>query len=185
MKTSGRVYAVGKLAMLIAIVTCAFASIPSITSPGLRQSAKALPCDAGEYRLFDFWLGDWDAFDRGNSAPSGRARVTRILEGCVLHEEYAGIDGHKGESFSIYDRTRNVWHQSWVTNRGELLVIEGTLQAGVMVLSGADRTAEGKDRLVRGMWKPEGDSVRETAVRSMDGGKTWQPWFDLVFRKHH
>jgi hypothetical protein len=26
--------------------------------------------------------------------------------------------------------------------------------------------------------------VRETAVTSTDGGTTWQPWFDLVFRPH-
>jgi hypothetical protein len=25
--------------------------------------------------------------------------------------------------------------------------------------------------------------VRETAVTSTDGGKTWQQWFDLVFRQ--
>jgi ketosteroid isomerase-like protein len=26
--------------------------------------------------------------------------------------------------------------------------------------------------------------VRETAVTSTDGGKSWKPWFDLVFRPH-
>jgi hypothetical protein len=25
---------------------------------------------------------------------------------------------------------------------------------------------------------------RETADRSTDGGKTWTPWFDIVFRPH-
>jgi hypothetical protein len=32
---------------------------------------------------------------------------------------------HKGQSFTIYDVARDVWHQTWVTNRGELLEIEG------------------------------------------------------------
>jgi hypothetical protein len=48
------------------------------------------------------------------------------------------ISGHKrlaGESFSIYDVSRKVWHQTWVTDRGKLLVIEGGLQQGAMVLS--------------------------------------------------
>jgi DICT domain-containing protein len=53
-----------------------------------------------------------------------------------------------------------------------------------MVLSGADRTDDGKERRVRGIWKPEDGGVRETAVTSTDGGKTWKPWFDLVFRPH-
>jgi hypothetical protein len=26
--------------------------------------------------------------------------------------------------------------------------------------------------------------VRETATRSKDGGKTWEPLFDIVFRPH-
>jgi hypothetical protein len=75
-----------------------------------------------------------------------------------------------------------VWHQNWVTNRGQWLLIDGGLQGSEMVLSGVDRTADGKEKLVRGVWKPEGGAVRETAVTSTDGGKTWQPWFDLWFR---
>ncbi|MGA9507293.1 MAG: hypothetical protein WBV55_01470 [Candidatus Sulfotelmatobacter sp.] len=70
-----------------------------------------------------------------------------------------------------------------------MLVIEGGFTDGEMVLTGADRTAAGRERLVRGNWKAEGAGVRETAVRetavySMDGGKTWKPWFDLIFRAH-
>jgi len=77
-----------------------------------------------------------------------------------------------------------MWHQSWVTNRGNVLVIEGSLNAGEMVLSGADWTSDGSERRVRGVWKPVKEGVREAAVVSFDGGKTWKPWFDLVFRPH-
>jgi hypothetical protein len=47
------------------------------------------------------------------------------------------------------------------------------------VLTGVDHA---KGVIVRGVWKPENGGVRETAVTSSDGGKTWKPWFDLVFR---
>ena len=97
-----------------------------------------------------------------------------------MREDYQGTDGHKGQSFTIYDAARKVWHQSWVTNRGELLVIEGNIKAGEMVLSGEDHA---KGVLVHGTWKPEKGDVRETAVTSTDGGRTWKPWFDLVFRR--
>lgn len=152
-------------------------------------SPAALPptpasCSAPEYRQFDFWLGDWDAFEIGTNVKDSRVRVTRILDGCVIHEDYHSVDGHRGESFSIYDASRKVWHQSWVTSRGQLLVIEGHFNDGEMVLSGVDRTASGEERHVRGVWKPVNDGVRETAVTSTDGGKTWQPWFDLIFRPH-
>jgi hypothetical protein len=142
-------------------------------------------CTAPEYHQLDFWIGDWDAFDVDNpTIPVARTRVDRILDGCVLREQYDGTDGHSGQSFSIYDATRKVWHQSWVTNRGQLLVIEGGMQSGEMVLSGVDHTVDGLERQIRGIWKPANQGVRETAVISTDGGKTWKPWFDLIFRPH-
>ena len=142
-------------------------------------------CSASAYRQFDFWLGDWDVFDSRNHANVARVHVTRTLDDCVLLEEYRGSDGHEGKSFSIYDAPRSLWHQTWVTDRGQLLVIEGTLRAGAMELSGSERLADGTVRLVRGTWQPSNDGVREVAVGSTDGGKTWTEWFDLVFRPHH
>jgi hypothetical protein len=87
----------------------------------------------------------------------------------------------KGQSFSIYDGCSKVWHQSWVTNRGKLLLIEGNFQSGEMILSGIDPA---KGALVRGLWKPVEGGVREIAVTSTDGGKVWKPWFDPLFRPH-
>jgi hypothetical protein len=136
-------------------------------------------CAAPTYRQFDFWAGDWDVFDVGSPIQVAHAKVDVILDGCVLREDYQGTDGHKGQSFTIYDTARNVWHQTWVTNRGELLQIEGKLDAGEMILSGEDHT---KHTLVRGWWKPVNGEVHETAATSRDNGKTWNPWFDLVFR---
>jgi len=148
------------------------------------QTPKPAPCLAPEYRQFDFWVGDWDAFDSDDPKTKvARTRVVLILDGCVLREDYEDTNGLKGESFTIYDSSRKVWHQSWVTNRGKLLVIEGKLQTGEMVLSGVDHAVAGRT-LVRGTWKPVDGGVRETAVTSTDGGKTWKPWFDLLFRPH-
>jgi hypothetical protein len=148
-------------------------------------SAKTTTCAAPNYREFDFWVGDWDVFDVDKLAIKvARAHVEPILNGCVLREIYEGTDGHQGQSFSIFDASRQIWHQSWVTNNGQLLVIEGGMQAGAMILSGADRTPDGKERLVRGLWKPVSEGIRESATRSTDGGLTWKPWFDLLFRPH-
>jgi ketosteroid isomerase-like protein len=147
------------------------------------ESPKPVSCAMPEYRQFDFWVGDWDAFDVDNpTIVVARTQVDRILGGCVLRENYEGVDGHRGQSFSIYDASRKTLHQSWVTNRGQLLVIEGKIEGGEMILSGADRAADGKERRIRGTWKPVNGGVRETAITSTDGGKTWDPWFDLMFR---
>ncbi len=147
------------------------------------HAPKTDACEAPQYRRFDFWLGDWDAFEPRASKPDARVRVTRILGGCVIHEDYQQPDGAKGESFSIYDSSRRVWHQTWVTNRGKLLVIEGKVDRGKMVMTGTDHFRD--NALVRGTWLPIPGGVRETAVISSDGGRTWKPWFDLYFRRHN
>ena len=154
-----------------------------ISSRVAGQTSASSACSAPEYHQFDFWVGDWEVTDEGDPRTvRAHARVERILDGCVLREIYEGSSGIVGQSFSIFDRPRGVWHQTWVTSHGQLLVVEGGLTDGKMVLSGADKTADGKDRQVRGTWIPEKDGFRETAVRSTDGGKTWEPWFDLNFR---
>lgn len=181
MKNRHRRFALGLAGF---VFLCLVAQLVPYFAALATQSSAPASCSAPEYHQFDFWLGDWDVFDVATNAKDSRVRVTRILDGCVVHEDYQSVDGHNGESFSIYDASRKIWHQTWVTNRGRLLVIEGRLEDGSMVLRGVDRTAGGEERHVRGIWKPVEGGVRETAFTSLDGGKSWQAWFDLMFRPH-
>lgn len=157
------------------------ALLAGVTGTGSRPPS----CAAPEYRQFDFFAGDWDTYDVG--APDlivARNRVTPILDECAIREVYAQRDGLRGESFSTYDVSRGLWHQSWVTNRGQLLLLEGALDHGRMVLTAPERTAGGGTSLLRGTWWRDGRSVRERAERSVDGGRTWTMVFDIVFRPH-
>lgn len=155
---------------------------------GAALPAPATPpgCTGPAYHALDFWLGDWDTFNPDGSGPSqARNRVTSILGGCVIHERYEQTDGLKGESFSLYDASRQVWHQTWVTNRGTLLVLEGKFDGDVLTLVGSNLDAHGRPETIKGIWKRQGDGVRETAYLSRDGGKTWSDYFDILFRPHH
>jgi hypothetical protein len=161
-------------------------SIAVIAGGSAARAAATAPCSAPEYRQFDFFAGDWDAYDVAASPPRLIARntVEIILDGCVVHEDYRQNDGHHGESYSLYDAARGVWHQSWVTNRGELLLLDGGLRNGRMVFTGTEQTTDGKPSLLHGVWYRQGAAVRETATLSTDGGKSWQPVFDILFRAH-
>jgi len=168
-----------KLNVGVVFITILLASSDmAATQLSAAEPPAPTPCSAPAFRQFDFWAGDWDVFDVDSPAKVAHVRVDLILDGCVLREDYQGADGHKGQSLTIYDATRKVWHQSWVTNRGELLIIEGTSEDEGMVLSGDDQA---NGTLVRGTWKPVNGNVHEIAVTSTDSGKTWKPWFDLVF----
>jgi hypothetical protein len=88
----------------------------TVTDAHTQQFAKPTFCSGPEYRQFDFWLGDWDVFEADKVAAVARTRVDRILDGCVLREDYESTNGLKGQSFSLYDASRRIWHQSWATD---------------------------------------------------------------------
>jgi ketosteroid isomerase-like protein len=167
-----------KILTVVALIACT-------SKAAFPQSGNVSPCTSPEYRQFDFWVGDWDVFESNSTSKVARVRVDRILNGCVLRERYEDAAGLQGESFSIYDGGKRLWHQTWVTNRGQLLTIEGKMTGGEMILTGANRTPDGLENHIRGTWKSLNSRVvRETAVTSSDMGKTWKPWFDLSFRRH-
>src|SRR5262250_6451 len=71
-------------------------------------------CTSAEHRRFDFWSGDWDAYEvGGGDKPIARAHIDIILGGCALREIYEQNDGVVGQSFSTYDDSRKLWHQTW------------------------------------------------------------------------
>ena len=149
------------------------------------RSTEPPQCAGPEFHQFDFWKGDWDAYDMADTTKIvGRGQVTPMLGGCVLREVYRQNDGLEGESYNLWDAKRGLWHQSWVTNRADLLLLDGMFEDGRMTLIARESKPDGTSSLLRGVWWAEGRSVRERADRSMDGGKTWTPVFDMVFRAH-
>ncbi|HEX6834451.1 MAG TPA: hypothetical protein VF132_13020 [Rudaea sp.] len=144
------------------------------------------PCDTiPEYHQLDFWIGDWDTFESDNlNGPSqALARVDAIAQGCAIHELYEQNDGLIGDSILSYDPARKQWQQTWITNRGSLMVITGHFKNDALVLEGEVHLRDGSTVLQRITWKGENAAVRESAVLSKDNGKTWSPAFDVVFRK--
>lgn len=101
-------------------------------------------------------------------------------------ERYRQNDGHHGNGVTIFDGSRGLWHQTWVTNYGELLILEGRFDHGVLTMSGSDLGKDGKRVWYRVSWKQQSTGtrgVRETAVTSIDGGRSWKPEFDILFVK--
>jgi hypothetical protein len=159
--------------------------VPAIVSgQGAIGSTRSSPlgCAGEGFHQFDFWIGRWDVFDFGGSARVATATITSVEDGCGLKEQYRGAEGGGGESLTMYDAKTNLWRQAWVSNRGQIVIIEGGLHDGSIVLSGPEYGGAA-GRWVRGSWTAAGGTVRETAERSDDAGRTWRPWFDIVFRR--
>ena len=163
----------------------ALVALVGALASGSARSSEPPQCVGSEFHQFDFWKGDWDAYDMADTTKVvGRGQVTPMLDGCALREVYRQNDGLQGESYNLWDAKRGLWHQSWVTNRGDLLLLDGMFEGGRMTLIARETKSDGSGSLLRGVWWAEGASVREKADRSTDGGKTWIPVFDMVFRPH-
>lgn len=140
-------------------------------------------CDTVEAHEFDFWLGEWDVSwgDDGR----GTNTVTRILDGCVVLEEFDGApsEAFRGMSVSVYNPQQQVWQQTWVDNAGNYLDFVGGLLDGRMVLS-RETVVEDRPIQQRMVWyNISDDELDWNWERSDDGGKTWEVLWHIHYRR--
>lgn len=149
----------------------------------LRRRAADPPApavDTPEHRAFDFWIGDWAVTDAATGAALGDNRIERILGGSALHEHWTGANGVSGESLSVYDAARAVWHQTWVDETGAVLLLDGGVHEGAIELEGRDPAGV----LHRIRWAPGADgSVLQYWERSADEGRSWLTVFHGQYRR--
>jgi hypothetical protein len=162
------------------------AAAPALAQDASTPSAMPKPpaCVATSFHHFDFWLGDWDVRDASGKMV-GQNRITRMHKECVIFENYRAGE-FSGSSLNVYDADRKVWHQTWVDSGGGLLVIEGGLVDGKMVLSGETVDAEKPGGKVdnRITWQPLPDGrVRQLWETSADKGRTWATSFDGYYTR--
>ncbi len=144
---------------------------------------KAPPCSSAAYRQFDFWLGDWEVqTPKGSNA--GTNKVEKILEGCAIQESWTAADGSHGTSLSSYDGAAGRWTQTFVDDQGMVLVLDGELRDGKMVLSGRKPSARGNGLVQRITWqKMDGERIRQRWEQSSDDGKTWTLLFEGIYSR--
>ncbi|MBB3167347.1 hypothetical protein [Simiduia aestuariiviva] len=138
------------------------------------------PCQSEAHRQFDFWLGQWEVRTAdGNLA--GHNNIQLVEQGCVLREQYRTPKGYTGQSYTLYDASRQQWHQTWVDNQGTLLLLSGGFSDGQMVLSGTTLAPEGEqDNRITWSQEPDGRVRQHWQVRK---GEQWQSLFDGFYER--
>lgn len=131
---------------------------------------------------FDFWLGEWDVHD-AEGAHVGRSSITPVFGTGALAEHWRGDGGVEGRSLSSWDPERGCWHQTWLDSTGGILLLDGGVEDGAMVLVGID--ADARQRIT---WTAEtpsglGAGVRQLWETSKDDGTTWSVAFDGRYRR--
>ena len=140
------------------------------------------PFDGSE---LDFWLGAWNVtWDGGH----GTNRLERILDDRVIHERFEEAPGDPdgaliGESWSVFDRKRGLWRQTWVDNQGGYLDLVGELADGWFSFS-RDASELGPNARQRMVFRDvEADRFRWTWELSRDRGATWEVRWEIDYRR--
>ncbi|MGC4111128.1 MAG: hypothetical protein QM747_12045 [Nocardioides sp.] len=135
----------------------------------------------GSARDFDFWVGEWDVF-----GPLGRQvgsnTISLLFDGGAIAEHWRGNGGVEGHSLNAFDPARGRWHQTWVDSTGGLLLLDGGLVNGAMVLGGSAPGESGDPERQRITWSREEGGVRQHWETSADDGATWATAFDGHYR---
>ncbi|WP_250459497.1 hypothetical protein [Microbulbifer litoralis] len=163
-------------------VTTLCLAIFLVIAAGTARSQSGENCRAEAYRQFDFLLGHWEVLDaKGNRL--GENRIEKILGGCAIAENWSGRGHHRGRGYSAYDARRQLWNHSWIDNSGLLMVLEGGIHDGAMIMTGRlqyDLQARERHRVV---WQPLGNGhLQRTWQVSGDGGVSWQTAAELLYR---
>jgi tetratricopeptide (TPR) repeat protein len=141
------------------------------------------PCMfAPEYKQLDFWVGEWDVQNNGQKA--GTNSVQRILEGCVLLENWTSASGGTGKSFNFYDANTGKWQQTWVDSTGSALNLTGEYKDNTLLYTGETHAKNGTKTMHRLAFVNLGPQrVRQLWEQSTDDGKTWNVVWDGMYTR--
>jgi hypothetical protein len=140
-------------------------------------------CSSAEYRQFDFWVGEW-VVTNPQGKVAGNSVIQKILNGCVILENWTGAGGYEGKSFNLYDRTKKKWIQKWVDMQGQLIEFEGNFNGKTLEYTAHYTAQDGKPADGIMTFTPNDDgTIRQVWKDSTDKGKTWTVQFDGVYRK--
>ena len=172
-----------QLAVVVLLLTCL---------AGARQNnsaAQPQPCAEPEQKQFEFWVGEWDLTWPGNNpgqTDHGTNSVQRILEGCIVQENFSGAEAMhlRGQSVSIFDASARKWKQTWVDNEGAYLDFVGEFKDGQMVLAREAIRPDGTKALQRMVFKNiTHDEFDWSWEGSKDSGKTWTVVWPIHYKR--
>lgn len=149
------------------------------------------PCGDTVYRQFDFWIGDWEAFNNANGKKAGDSKISMILDSCIILEEWSSASVVKGiryagKSYNTYNAAKKRWQQYWVDNAGGVTeYFNGHYADKKMVLeTDNEKQPDGTYKTQKMTFHNLGpDKVRQHGESSTDNGKTWKTDFDLEYRR--
>ena len=148
------------------------------------SSSTPVACpESSGFSDFDFWVGEWTVTLMDGGTYVGENDVTKVADGCLVLENWMGIQNAKGNSMNFYNPSANKWRQLWVDNGGYSIDYEGGFENGKMTLEGLFYIhKDGSSAEFKGEWAPlENGDVRQTFYMKTEG--KWVVNWDARYSK--
>lgn len=151
-------------------------------SSGLAQGSEP------DEKLFDFWVGNWNASwtNSDGTTARGKNRIERTLDGKVLQENFTDEKGFKGTSISVYNPREKRWHQAWADNQGGYFNFIGEVEGDKKIFR-TPVVVRGDQSITQRMvfYNIKDESMTWDWEKSIDGGKTWELQWRILYTRSH
>ncbi len=167
----------------------------------LRNKAYAIayPCSADpKQHVFDFWIGEWDAYVTGTNTLAGYSVIQSASGGCMILENWSSAKlPYTGKSMNFIDAATGKWQQVWVGAEGggqhvftngeykdsamryEFVQAASPAIAATATKQASPATPELKGKLT--FFNQGSNQVKQLSETSADGGKTWTTVYDFTY----
>ncbi len=156
-----------------------------LLTPSAVFAAPPAGCKTAESRQFDFWVGKWNVYQKADPKKKvAGSLIEKLYAGCGVRENWMPFSGHAGGSLNTYLPATKKWRQFWIDSDGGAADFTGGWNGKAMVLEGVWPQPGHPSQITRMTYTPiSGGSVEQAGVISDDGGKSWQPSFDFIYRR--
>lgn len=167
-------------------IIVAFLVLPTLLVNAQEDNGD--PCESAALHEFDFWLGEWQVFDKETGKLIAYDRIEKDFGNCVVLQRWTSLDDtFRAEStpsrmrgMSLSGHNGNEWVQIWADNMGGTVVLRGGLDQGAMVLESKE-TSYGF--YYRYTYAPQSDgSVHAFGSTAPEGTDEWTKDWDLVYK---
>ncbi len=148
-----------------------------------QQTSKLCNCCTQEYKQFDFWLGEWEVYNK-KGEQVGSNSIVSIQDSCLIQENWTSKQ-ETGTSYTYYNKIDSSWNQIYIDNLGTVLQLKGSFQNNRMILQ-SERVKSKKANFYyfnRIIWEKDNQgNVSQKWDIVNDKGEVLQVAFDGIYK---
>jgi hypothetical protein len=150
--------------------------------------AAAFPCMLNsKAREFDFWVGEWKAYETDTHVLRGHSIIQVASGGCMILENWTSlVTDYTGKSMNFIDNLTGLWQQVWVGSEGsgQTVYYNGRYFENAMHFEYDPPLVNDKKLKGRFTFFNLGpDLVRQLQETSADDGNTWTSIYDFIYER--